>query len=75
MKMQLRLGKKSNATIVNAYAPTMRTPEETKDKFYEELRSVIASAKSEKLIILGDFSARVGTDHHTSYRVLGKHGF
>ena len=49
-------------------------PEETKDKFYEVLDSLIASAKSEKFIILGDFLVRVGKDDHVWHRVLGKHG-
>ena len=43
----------------------------TKDTFYEELDSLIASAKSEKLIILDDFNVRVGTDHNAWHRVLG----
>ena len=74
MTMQLPLGRKSSATIISAYAPTMTNPEEVKDRFYEELDSLIASSKSEKLIILGDFNARVGADHQAWHKVLGKHG-
>jgi hypothetical protein len=44
-------------------------------KFYEELDSVISSVpKPEKLIILGDFNARVGTDHKIWDEILGVHG-
>ncbi|XP_072163210.1 uncharacterized protein [Diadema setosum] len=74
MSMHLPLGKKRSATIISAYAPTMTNPDEVKDKFYEELDSLIASTKSEKLIILGDLNARVEADHHAWHNVLGKHG-
>ena len=66
MVMQLQLTNKQKATLISAYAPTMTNPEEEKDQFYEQLAALIAAVpKSEKLIILGDFNARVGTDHHT----------
>ncbi|XP_071508585.1 uncharacterized protein [Diadema antillarum] len=74
MSMHLPLGKKRSATVISAYAPTMTNPDEVKDKFYEELDSLIASSKSEKLIILGDFNARVGADYHAWHNVVGKHG-
>ena len=74
MSMHLPLGKKTSATIISAYAPTMTNPDEVKEKFYEELDYLITSTKSEKLIILGDFNARVGADHHAWHNVLGKHG-
>ena len=42
----------------------MTNPDEVKDKFYEELEALIASVpQSDKLIVLGDFNARVVTDH------------
>ncbi|CAI9720838.1 Hypothetical predicted protein [Octopus vulgaris] len=72
MKMQLPLGNKTSATIISAYAPTMTNPEEVKDRFYEELDSLITSAQPGKLILLGDLNARVGTDHQAWHRVLGK---
>jgi len=75
MKMQLPLGQKTNATSISAYAPTMTNPNEIEDRFYEELDSLIASVpKSERLIILGDFNARVGNDHQAWPRTIGKHG-
>ena len=55
-----------DATIVSAYASTMTNPDEVKDKFYDDLDSVISTApRTDKLILLGDFNARVGTDHQT----------
>ncbi|KAL9979042.1 hypothetical protein ACROYT_G016634 [Oculina patagonica] len=68
-------GQKTNVTLISAYAPTMTNPNEIKDRFYEELDSLIASVpKSERLVILGDFNARVGTDHQAWHRTIGKHG-
>ena len=68
------LGHKTNTTLISAYAP-MTNPDEIKDRFYEELDSLISSVpQSEKLIILGDFNARVGTDHQAWQNVIGNHG-
>ena len=53
----------------------MTNPEEVKDKFYEELELLIDKVpKQDKIIILGDFNARVGTDHQTWEGIIGKHG-
>ena len=73
--MQLQLTNKQKATLISAYAPTMTNPEEVNDQFYEHLDALIAAVPtSEKLIILGDFNARVGTDRHTWSGVLGQQG-
>ena len=75
MKVRLPLPKKKFATLISAYAPTMSNPDEVKDKFYEDLKEAIAAVpKADKLIILGDFNARVGSDHASWEGVLGKHG-
>ena len=75
MVMQLQLTNRQNATLISAYAPTMTNPEEVKDQFYAQLDALIAAVpKSEKLIILGDFNVRVGTDHHTWSGVIGQQG-
>ena len=47
MKMQLPLGQKTNAPLISAYAPSMTSPNEIKDRFYEELDSLIASVRRE----------------------------
>ena len=52
---------KKFAPIISAYAPTMTNTDETKDKFYEDFEYVISAVSAaDKLIILGDFNARVG---------------
>ena len=54
---------KNFATIISSYAPTMTNMNETKDKFYEDFEYVISAVPAaDKLIILGDFNARVGQD-------------
>ena len=53
----------------------MQHTEETKEKFYSELRDAIeAVPRQDKLIILGDFNARVGADWNAWEGVLGRHG-
>jgi len=46
MKMQLPLEQKTNTPLISAYALTMTT-HEIKDRFYEELDSLIASVPRE----------------------------
>ena len=74
MTLGLPLSGKRHATIVSAYAPTMTNPDEVKDKFYDDLDSVISAAPRTENILLGDFSARVGTDHQTWEGVIGPEG-
>ena len=53
----------------------MTNPDEVKDKFYDDLDSVIsATPRTVKLILLGDFNARVGTEHQTWKGVIGTEG-
>ena len=74
LKLPLSHGKK-HATFVSAYAPTVTNPDDVKDRFYEDLNAVIeAVPKSDKLFILGDFNARVGSDSVTWDGVIGKYG-
>nr|VZI44625.1 unnamed protein product [Spirometra erinaceieuropaei] len=74
IRLPLRRGGKF-ATIISAYAPTMTNPDAVRDKFYEDLHALLATvSKADKLIVLGDFNARVGTDHTAWRGVLGPHG-
>nr|VZI51298.1 unnamed protein product [Spirometra erinaceieuropaei] len=64
MSLHLHLGGDKFVTIISVYALLMTNPDAAKDKFYEDLRALLAIApKADKLIVLGDFNARVGTDH------------
>nr|VZI31712.1 unnamed protein product [Spirometra erinaceieuropaei] len=73
LRLPLRGGGKF-ATIISAYAPLMTSPDAALDKFYEDLHALLATvSKADKLIVLGDFNARVGTDHTAWRGVLGPH--
>ena len=74
MTMRLPLLKGRFVTLVNVYAPTMDSSEEDKVSFYLSLHEVVQKVPPvDKIIILGDFNARVGRDFET-WTVLGRHG-
>nr|VZI29945.1 unnamed protein product [Spirometra erinaceieuropaei] len=74
LRLPLRRGGKF-ATIISAYAPPKTSSDAVRDKFYEDLHTLLATvSKADKLIVLGDFNARVGTDHTAWRGVLGPHG-
>nr|VZI49273.1 unnamed protein product [Spirometra erinaceieuropaei] len=53
----------------------MTNPDAVRDKFYEDLHALLATVPmADKLVVLGDFNARVGTDHTAWRGVLGPHG-
>ncbi len=75
MKIRLPLNDKRYVTVISAYAPTLTSAEETIEHFYANLSSVLRLVPaSDKLILLGDFNARVGQDHTRWEGVLDKHG-
>ncbi|BHF61703.1 hypothetical protein SprV_0100467900 [Sparganum proliferum] len=75
LRLPLRRGGKF-ATIISAYALPMTSSEDAvRDKFYEDLHALLATvSKADTLIVLGDFNARVGTDHAAWSEVLGPDG-
>ena len=65
----------STLSIISAYAPTLASSDEVKESFYGTLSDCIeAIPPSHKLLLLGDFNARVGTDYSSWENVIGKHG-
>nr|VZI50162.1 unnamed protein product [Spirometra erinaceieuropaei] len=76
MSLRLPLWGGKFATIISAYAPPMTSPDPAaRDKFYEDLHALLATvSKADKLIVLGDFKARVSTDQTVWRGVLGPHG-
>ncbi|XP_076064949.1 uncharacterized protein LOC143038991 [Oratosquilla oratoria] len=62
-------------TLVHVYAPTLDSDDEIKDRFSAQLNDITqAIPREEKIILLGDFNARVGSSHHLWEGVLGRHG-
>ena len=75
MTMRLPLSKDNFATIINVYAPTMTNPDENKEAFYNQLTSVLRGIPhTDKLLLIGDFNARIGRDNDKWPLVMGKHG-
>ena len=65
--MRLPLSNNKFATIISTYAPTMNYPEPEKEEYYRSLSDVVGRVPAaDKLVILGDFNARVGGDHDMS---------
>jgi len=75
ISMRLPLRNKQYVTLVSVHSPTLQAEPAEKDKFYSDLRSLLQSTPADdKVIILGDFNARVGKDSEAWKGVLGKHG-
>ncbi|KAJ4934986.1 hypothetical protein JOQ06_007765 [Pogonophryne albipinna] len=65
MTIRLMLASSQMATVISAYAPTLDAQDEVKEAFYANLDKTLSEVpKEDKLILLGDFNARVGRNHH-----------
>ena len=74
MTMCLPLGD-FTLSIISAYAPTLASSDESKESFYGAISDAIKCVPpSHKLLVMGDFNARVGTDSTSWENVIGKHG-
>ncbi|KAG7305186.1 hypothetical protein JYU34_009222 [Plutella xylostella] len=62
-------------TFISAYSPTLKAPADVKDKFYEDLQRVLEKVQaSDKLLLLGDFNARIGRNTNDWPECIGSHG-
>ncbi|MDA8001968.1 MAG: reverse transcriptase domain-containing protein [Alphaproteobacteria bacterium] len=67
-------------SVVSVYAPTNPSSATSEavsasEAFYDQLQSTLSSVpSSDLLVILGDFNARVGSDHSSWDSVIGPHG-
>ena len=65
-------------TVFSVYAPTHRTCQAAKDKFYSDLRSMVDGDSEDVLLIVGDYlNARVGSGKDGGDEwdaVRGRHG-
>ena len=75
MTLRIPISDKRFATIISAYAPTLKSAEEIREQFYADLDTLLrATPATDKLLLLGDFNARVGRDHQQWRGVMGKQG-
>ena len=75
MPMRVPIEKGRYLTLVNVYAPTRTYSVEEKEILYLELTQIVLKVpREDKLLILGDFNARVGTDWETYKGIIGKFG-
>ncbi|VDL91908.1 unnamed protein product [Schistocephalus solidus] len=53
----------------------MTSSDAAKDKSYADLHALLVTVPNlDRFIVLGDFNARVGTDHAARQGILGPHG-
>uniref|UniRef100_H3A3J9 Endonuclease/exonuclease/phosphatase domain-containing protein n=1 Tax=Latimeria chalumnae TaxID=7897 RepID=H3A3J9_LATCH len=75
MTLRLQLANNSSATVISAYAPPLAAEEEQKEQFYAYLDEILTIIpKEDKIILLGDFNARVGWDSNLWRGTIGKEG-
>ena len=75
MSLRLPIQDSKFATALIVYAPTLQAETGVNEAFYRDLHNLLQQVDAEdKLLILGDFNARVGRDFGLWKGVLGKHG-
>ncbi|KAL1255532.1 hypothetical protein QQF64_013593 [Cirrhinus molitorella] len=63
------------ATFISVYAPTLEAEHNIKEDFYGALDAILQKTPaSDRLILMGDFNARVGAEHLVWSKVIGQHG-
>ena len=68
MTFMLQIHKKSFATFVSVYSPTLDSSDDVNDRFYDTLYSTLRRiSQDDKIILLGDFNARVGRNHYMAW--------
>ena len=73
--LRLPLNENRHCFIIAIYALTMTNSPETITQFYHQLDSILKNvSKEDKILLLGDFNARVGQDVTIWNRVLGRFG-
>ena len=75
--LKIKKGSK-NYTVISAYAPTLPKSEKTpeiREKFYEELESVLNTISNRDMVIItGDFNAKTGSEHRNYPENMGRYG-
>ena len=72
MTLRLQLAICRFAPCVSVYSPTLDSSDYVKDRFYDALYSTLRrNLQNDKIILLGDFNARVGRNHDIWNGVIG----
>jgi hypothetical protein len=75
MRASFRVTDRIRCNILQVYAPTNDSDEETKEEFYNKLHSTFATLKDTDVnLLMGDMNAKVGTDSVGYEQVMGTHG-
>ena len=75
MSFRLPLQGGRYTTVISVYAPTMSHTEDDILLFYSELRKLLSGIhKDDKILLMGDFNARVGIDYDI-WNCLGRNSF
>lgn len=75
ISLRLPLKSTQHLTLFSVYAPTLLADPADKDSFYSDMRRLLNNTPAnDKVMILGDFNARVGRDSEAWKGVLGRHG-
>ncbi|KAJ0169233.1 hypothetical protein K1T71_015263 [Dendrolimus kikuchii] len=75
MTQRLRITNNKFIHLISVYAPTLPSSDDAKEDFYVLRRQTLKGIpKHDKIILLGDFNARVGTEYDIWKGVIGKHG-
>ena len=75
MTWRIPLAKGRYATFVSAYAPTLDSDSDVKEAFYDTLNTALERIpRQDKILLLGDFNARVGSDYNIWPGIIGRYG-
>ena len=75
MTLRIPLASRRYATLISAYAPTLSADDNVKDAFYDLLDQTIQGIpNADKILLLGDFNARVGSNNLVWHGIIGRHG-
>ena len=73
--MKLKI-KKRIYTFITSYAPTSSATDDEMEEFYCDLESTVdKNSRTDVLILLGDFNAKIGKPTQADYDVMGSYGF
>lgn len=75
MTLRLKLNDYNHVTVISAYAPTLDSDDDIKEKFYFELEEILKNVPDhDKILLLGDFNARVGREKDLWEGIIGGNG-